>query len=145
MFDFSTYLYIAIVRWDYKALKINQILLILKTRDQKQTYCDKLDLLTQFLNLLCISVYIIRIEKYNQVHRVEYIVRDTMPLMRVYQIQPNTKTTQGSFTNYVDNILAFLDLLPPCVDIFYGMNVDQKQLTFLDHLPTSSCKRSFGL
>ena len=29
----------------------------------------------------------------------------------------------------------------PCVDIFYGMNVDKKW-TFLDHLPTSSCKRS---
>ena len=32
--------------------------------------------------------------------------------------------------------------LPPWVDIFYGMNVDKKW-TFLDHLPTSSCKRSF--
>ena len=30
---------------------------------------------------------------------------------------------------------------PPCVDIFYGINVDKKW-TFLDHLPTSSCKRS---
>ena len=27
------------------------------------------------------------------------------------------------------------DHLPPCVDIFYGMNVDKKW-TFLDHLPT---------
>ena len=34
-----------------------------------------------------------------------------------------------SFTNYVDNILAISDLLPPCVDIFYGMNVD-KMWTF---------------
>ena len=49
--------------------------------------------------------------------------------------------TKGSFTNYVDKILAFFDHLPPCVDIFYGMNVDKKW-TFLDHLPTSSCKRS---
>ena len=31
--------------------------------------------------------------------------------------------------------------LPPCVDIFYGINVDKKW-TFLDHLPTLSCKRS---
>ena len=27
---------------------------------------------------------------------------------------------KGSFTNYVDKILSFLDHLPPCVDIFYG-------------------------
>ena len=48
---------------------------------------------------------------------------------------------QGSFTNYVDKILAFLDHLPPCVDVFYLILVDKKW-TFLDHLPTSSCKRS---
>ena len=36
---------------------------------------------------------------------------------------------------------VFFDCLPPCFDIFYGMKVDKK-LTFLDHLPTSSCKRS---
>ena len=36
---------------------------------------------------------------------------------------------RGSFTNYVDH-------LPPCVDIFYAMNVDKKW-SFLDHLPTS--------
>ena len=35
----------------------------------------------------------------------------------------------------------FFDHLPPCVDIFYAMNVDKKW-TVLDHLPTSSCKRS---
>ena len=45
-------------------------------------------------------------------------------------------STSGSFTNYVDNILAFFDHLPPCVDIFYGMNVDKKW-TFLDHVPTT--------
>ena len=50
---------------------------------------------------------------------------------------------KGSFTNYVDNICAFFDHLPPCVDIFYAMNVDKKR-TFLDHLPTSSCKGSLG-
>ena len=27
---------------------------------------------------------------------------------------------KGSFTNYVDKILAFCDHLPHCVDIFYG-------------------------
>ena len=48
---------------------------------------------------------------------------------------------KGSFTNYVDKILPFFDHLPPCVDTFYGMNVDKKW-TFLNHLPTSSCKRS---
>ena len=42
---------------------------------------------------------------------------------------------RGAFTNYVENILAFFfDHLPPCVDIFYGMNVEKKW-TFLDHLP----------
>ena len=49
--------------------------------------------------------------------------------------------SRGPFTNYVDKILASFDHLPPCVDIFYGINVDKKW-TFLDHLPTSSCKRS---
>ena len=42
---------------------------------------------------------------------------------------------KGSFTNYVDKILAFFDHLPPCVDIFYGINVDKK-LKFLDCAPT---------
>ena len=42
---------------------------------------------------------------------------------------------KGSFTNYVDKILAFFDHPPPCVDIFYGMN-DDKKWTFLDHLLT---------
>ena len=51
------------------------------------------------------------------------------------------KLGTGSFTNYVDTILAFFDHLSPCVDIFYGINVDKKW-TFLEHLPTSSCKRS---
>ena len=37
---------------------------------------------------------------------------------------------------YVDKILAFIDNLSPCIDIFYDMNVDKKW-TFLDHLPTS--------
>ena len=49
------------------------------------------------------------------------------------------------FTNYVDKILASFDHLPSCVNIFYGINDDNKW-TFLDHLPiylpTSSCKRS---
>ena len=34
--------------------------------------------------------------------------------------------------------------LPPCVDIFYDMNVDKKW-TFLDHLPNLSCKRSLWM
>ena len=44
------------------------------------------------------------------------------------------KTYKGAFTNSVDHI-------PACVDIFYLINVD-KNKTFLDYLPTSSCKRS---
>ena len=51
------------------------------------------------------------------------------------------KVAKGSFTNHVDKILAFFDHLPPCVDIFYGINLDKKW-KFLDPLPTSSCKRS---
>ena len=30
--------------------------------------------------------------------------------------------SKGSFTNYVDKILSFFDHLPPCADIFDGMN-----------------------
>jgi hypothetical protein len=41
-----------------------------------------------------------------------------------------------SQNTYVDKILALLDHLPSCVDIFYGMNVDKKW-KFLDYLPTS--------
>ena len=48
---------------------------------------------------------------------------------------------KGSFTNYVDKILAVFDHLSPYIDIFYGMNVDKKW-TFLDHLPTLSCELS---
>ena len=45
--------------------------------------------------------------------------------------------SKGSFTNYVDKILAFLTTyLPPYVDIFYGMNIDKKW-TFLDRLKVS--------
>ena len=43
-------------------------------------------------------------------------------------------TILGGFTNYVDKFLAFFDHLPPCVDIFYLINVD-KNKTFLDYLP----------
>ena len=45
------------------------------------------------------------------------------------------------FTNYIGKILAFSDHLLPYVYVFYGIKVDKKW-TFLDHLPTSSCKRS---
>ena len=41
----------------------------------------------------------------------------------------NKRPCKGSFTNYVDRILAFFDHLPACVYIFYGMNVD-KNWTF---------------
>ena len=71
--------------------------------------------------------------------------RTTSPLVKRRQTTNDkvirTFLSQGSFTNYVDKILAFFDHLPTFVDIFYGMNVD-KNWTFLDHLvPTSSCKR----
>ena len=48
----------------------------------------------------------------------------------------NIQKQKGLFTKYVDKILAFFDQLH-----FYGINVDKKW-TFLDRLPTSSCKRS---
>ena len=48
---------------------------------------------------------------------------------------------KGSFKNYIDKILAFFYHLPPCVDIFYDINIDKKWI-FLDHLPTLSCKSS---
>ena len=47
---------------------------------------------------------------------------------------------KGLFTN--NKIFAFFDHLPPCVDIFYGMNVDKKWTFWTTYLPTSSCKRS---
>jgi hypothetical protein len=53
---------------------------------------------------------------------------------------------KGSFTNYVDKILAFFHHLPPCVDIFYGMNVDKKTNiseppTYLPSLVNVVCER----
>ena len=33
---------------------------------------------------------------------------------------------KGMFTNYVHKILDFFDHLLPCVDSFYGMNIDKK-------------------
>ena len=32
---------------------------------------------------------------------------------------------KGLFTKYIDKILEFFEYLPPCIDIFYGMNVDK--------------------
>ena len=53
-------------------------------------------------------------------------------ILRVYDFSGRSQTT----------LTRFWLFLTTCVDIFYGMNVDKKW-TFLDHLPTSSCKRSF--
>ena len=44
----------------------------------------------------------------------------------------------GSFTNYIDKILTFLTIYHPALTF---SNFDKKW-TFLDHLPTLSCKRS---
>ena len=44
-----------------------------------------------------------------------------MELHRMIETHPS-----GSFTNYVDKMLAFLDHLPPCVDVFYFIIVDKK-------------------
>ena len=43
-----------------------------------------------------------------------------------FRIKNMIKEGKGSLTNYVDKSLAFFDHLPPCVNIFYGMNVDKK-------------------
>ena len=37
-----------------------------------------------------------------------------------------SKQCEGPFPNYVDKILALIDNLPPCVDIFYSINVEKK-------------------
>ena len=54
-----------------------------------------------------------------------------------------TKVYKGPFKNYVDKILTIFDYLPTYlnVDIFYPKR-GQKEV-FFDHLPTSSCPRSF--
>ena len=52
-----------------------------------------------------------------------------------YSIRGRSKTTLTRFWIFFDHLLT------PHVDIFYLINVDKK-LTFLDYLPTTSCKRS---
>ena len=42
---------------------------------------------------------------------------------------------KGSFTNYVDKILAFFDHLFPSVDICYGMNVHKNWTFWTTYLP----------
>ena len=51
--------------------------------------------------------------------------------------------SKGLFTNYVDKIVAFLDHLPPCVDIFYGMNIDKNGYwtTYLPRLVNVVCEQ----
>ena len=41
------------------------------------------------------------------------------------EVPIETSMDKGAFTNYVDKFLAFFDHLPPCVDIFYLINVDK--------------------
>ena len=53
-----------------------------------------------------------------------------------------SQTTMTRFFTFFDHLPLVLPT--PYVDIFYGMNVDQKW-RFLDHLPTSSCKRSLWM
>ena len=52
---------------------------------------------------------------------------------------------QVSFNNYVDRIRPFFDHLPTYLylDIFYHER--GQKLRFLDHLPTSSCPRSYWM
>ena len=53
-------------------------------------------------------------------------------------------TSRGCSQTTLTRFWILFDHLPPCVDIFYGTNFDKK-MTFLDHLPTSSCKRSLWM
>ena len=48
------------------------------------------------------------------------------PKLNNTAIVPDAQVAKGPFTNYVDKILVFFDHLPPCVDILYGINVDNK-------------------
>ena len=52
-----------------------------------------------------------------------------------------TREDKNQTFRNIGKILVFFDHLPPCVDIFYGMNV-AKKWTFKDDLPTFSCKPS---
>ena len=56
--------------------------------------------------------------------------------------------SKGSFTNYVENILAFFAHLFSYVDIFNGINVDKKWTfwtTYLPHLVNVVCERPQSL
>ena len=46
------------------------------------------------------------------------------PKLRIQFGNCTMKFCKGSFTNYVKKILEFFDHLPPCVDNFYDINVD---------------------
>ena len=53
----------------------------------------------------------------------------------------------GPFTNYVDKFLAFFYHLPPCVDIFYLVNVDQNWYFWTTYPPllvNVICERPLG-
>ena len=52
---------------------------------------------------------------------------------------------KGMFTNYVHKILDFFDHLPLCVDIFYGMNVDNFKTTYLPRLVNLVCEQLLTL
>ena len=54
------------------------------------------------------------------------------------------KGIRGCTQTTMTGFWLFFEHLPPCVDIYYGMNVDKKG-TFLDHLPISSCKSSLWM
>ena len=61
-------------------------------------------------------------------------------ILRFLFVHGNSRFIEG-WTVLTETIVLGAIHLHPCVDIFYGMNFDKKW-TFLDHLPTSSCKRS---
>ena len=68
-------------------------------------------------------------------------VSSTLPAEIIHKNVCNFFSSQGGVHKLCWQVLGFFDHLPPFVDIFYLMNVDKKW-TFLDYLPTSSCRRS---
>ena len=52
---------------------------------------------SQFVDAVFEFVMLFSVHNQDATRYIEYIVRDTMPLMRVYQIQPNTKTPNDAW------------------------------------------------
>ena len=65
--------------------------------------------------------------------------------IRSSKLSISDRPHQGMFINYVHKILDFFDHLPLCVDIFYGMNVDNFKTTYLPRLVNLVCEQLLTL